>query len=148
MTLWNFVKESNHIEGIDREPYGYEVQAHERLLAVPQLLATDLVEFVHDVAKASLRLKLGMNVRIGNHIPPPGGPDIIDDLQEILRDVNNNNDSPFNLHCRYEALHPFMDGNGRSGRAVWAWHMQRNGADPFAIGFLHRWYYQSLSGPR
>lgn len=45
-------------------------------------------------------------------------------------------------------LHPFMDGNGRTGRAVWAWAMQRDGQDPFALSFLHRFYYQTLEYSR
>ena len=50
--------------------------------------------------------------------------------------------------CAYEMLHPFMDGNGRSGRALWAWMMLRLGQDPFALLFLHRFYYQTLENSR
>jgi Fic family protein len=36
-----------------------------------------------------------------------------------------------------------MDGNGRSGRAIWLWQMLRQeGGAP--LGFLHHFYYQTL----
>jgi len=41
-----------------------------------------------------------------------------------------------------------MDGNGRSGRAIWAWQMLGDEQDPFAIPFLHRFYYQTLDASR
>ena len=40
--------------------------------------------------------------------------------------------------------HPFTDGNGRSGRALWLWQM--NNHAPF--GFLHTFYYQTLENSR
>jgi Fic family protein len=56
--------------------------------------------------------------------------------------------SPYQQHHQYESLHPFTDGNGRSGRTIWAWHMMRVGRDPFALPFLHRFYYQALEAGR
>ena len=48
--------------------------------------------------------------------------------------------------CRYETLHPFMDGNGRSGRILWAWQMiEHNIAPGLSLGFLHAYYYQTLA---
>jgi Fic family protein len=52
---------------------------------------------------------------------------------------------PWVMHVEFEKLHPFMDGNGRTGRAIWVWHMLRCGRKPFEISFLHRFYYQTLA---
>lgn len=49
--------------------------------------------------------------------------------------------SPFEAHKRYEEIHPFVDLNGRTGRAIWLWQM----GGPGSLGFLHSWYYQSLN---
>ena len=63
-------------------------------------------------------------------------------LGEILADAVDECSSAYVLHCRYESLHPFTDGNGRSGRALWLWMM--GGIEEAPLGFLHTWYYQSL----
>ncbi len=89
-----------------------------------------------------------MNVRVGNHIALEGGPHIIHRLQRILSKANQDCDTPWSVHVAFETLHPYMDGNGRTGRAIWAWQMQRLGRDPFALPFLHRFYYQTLEAIR
>jgi len=53
---------------------------------------------------------------------------------------------PYLIHHAYETLHPFMDGNGRSGRILWACQMLAHDYSPgLALGFLHCFYYQALS---
>jgi hypothetical protein len=49
---------------------------------------------------------------------------------------------PLEAHVRYETLHPFTDGNGRTGRALWYWMMV--GSSRADLGFLHAFYYQTL----
>lgn len=145
--LIDFIRESNRIEGIVREPLPLEVQAHDVFLDLPSVTTADMANFVNWVADVPLRDRSGMNVQVGPHIAPPGGPDIIARLSFILDRANNRNAyNAFELHREYETLHPFMDGNGRSGRVLWLWMM--GGIDKVPLGFLHTWYYQSLQAGR
>lgn len=142
--LIDFVRESNRIEGILRDPTDDEIAATAELIGVERLVLTDLCCFVSIVQPgAELRERPGMNVRVGNHVPPRGGPGIKTELVSLLEGAEHNFKNPWVMHCRYETLHPFMDGNGRSGRAIWAWQMVRQG-DDLSLGFLRRFYYQTL----
>lgn len=136
----DFIRESNLIERILREPNLEEIEEFKRFLALPKISIEELQRFVSVYEpNALLRDKNGLNVRIGNHIPLRGGPRVPKALQMILDNANDLD--PYLLHCDYEWLHPFTDGNGRSGRALWAWMMKNEGLE---LGFLHRFYYQAL----
>ena len=148
--LYAFVSESNRIEGIVRPPTRHEVGATERFLMRQDLSISALESLVRTYQPgARLREAMGMNVRVGDHIAPPGGPEILPACNKILIRIAKNDAHPYVLHREYETLHPFMDGNGRSGRALWAWQMLRFSYEPgIALGFLHCWYYQSLQEHR
>lgn len=143
ITLRGFIAESNRIEGIHRAVTRGEMVAHEHLLAAPALTVPLLESFVWTIAHAPIRKSVGMNVRVGNHLPPAGGPEIIGELTRLLWEGAPSPALAYETHCRYEALHPFMDGNGRSGRAIWLWQM--GGIERAALGFLHHFYYQTLN---
>lgn len=145
MALLDFIRESNRIEGIHREPRRPEIQAHERFLKLAEVTAADLEEFVSVVAAAPLRDVYGRDVRVGRHIPPSGGPEIREELDKLLAEFNAvHYETPWAMHVRYEKLHPFIDGNGRSGRVLWAWHRLQQGRPPFELPFLHSAYYEAL----
>lgn len=134
----SFVAESNRIEGIVREPTEAELKEHERFVSLPLITVEELERFVSVYQpNARLRDKTGLDVRIGNHYPPRGGPWIREKIESLLGRMHAL--GPYLTHIEYEALHPFTDGNGRSGRVLWAWQMQ-----DYPLGFLHHFYYQTL----
>ena len=140
--LEQFVCESNRIEGIEREPTNDEICATAALINVTKPSTSDLEAFVAIIAPGhKLRSEIGMNVRVGDYIAPSGGPYIRGELDFLLSKLEISD--PWSTHVAYETLHPFTDGNGRSGRALWLWQMQTA-----PIGFLHQFYYQTLSGVR
>lgn len=144
ITLTRFIEESNAIEGIHEALTKDEIQAHAEIIECEYLDIPKIREFVQVVAGAPIRNQPGMNVMVGSYFPPSGGPEIEQLLNELLSKINDLELLPFAAHNAYEALHPFMDGNGRSGRAIWAHAMLKHGLDPFQIPFLHRYYYQAL----
>lgn len=145
MQVFEFVKESNLIEGINHVA-PLEVSATEAFLSLKEPHINDLTALVHVYQPdAVLRDRRGLDVRVGNHYPPKGDPTIRFALENLLKDIRENAEHPYILHQRYETLHPFTDGNGRSGRALWAWQMVNFNYWPgIDLKFLHAWYYQSL----
>lgn len=143
--LVRFVEESNRIEGITRPPTEAEIAEHVDFLADAKVSVASLEHLVETICGEALRDRPGMNVRVGNHYPPKGGAFVRIRLDELCALVNQRQTTPFRTHVRYEGLHPFMDGNGRSGRALWLWMMQREGLGRVEkLGFLHTFYYQTL----
>lgn len=144
----DFVTESNRIEGIRRPATTDEIVASERFLHLFQVGPVSLSELQAVYApNKPLRDQVGRNVRVGSYHPPIGGPHVRIKLVNLLRRANRGLD-PWKLHVAYEMLHPYMDGNGRTGRMLWAWSMRQHGQDPFALPFLHRFYYQTLQNSR
>jgi len=137
------VAESNRIEGIHRPPTVAELAEFERFMSLESVSIADLQKFVSIYQPgAVLRQFPGLDVRVGDHVPPPGGPAIIYELDSLL--CKSRCESAWRIHTLYENLHPFTDGNGRSVRVLWYW-MMRGDYRAQQYGFLHLFYYQTLA---
>jgi len=147
-----FVTESYRIEGLNLtgERLDHAVFVHENFLKTKCTVA-DLENFARDACgrHCVLREFPNQNVRVGSHIAPQGGPGIRRALWSVLDAMLST--SPFDTHRDFLTLHPFMDGNGRTGRAIWLWQLRNipRLEEEFrrtqALGFLHTFYYQTLS---
>lgn len=141
------LEESNRIEGINRVLTD-EADAAERFLLLFAVSLSGLQDYLATTQPdAVLRDREGLNVRVGRYVAPPGGKKIAADLGKIINHVNRGTLHPYEAHVRYEMLHPFTDGNGRTGRLLWLWGMRSIGQWP-TIGFLQTFYYQTLERSR
>jgi len=131
-----FVKESNRIEGILGKPSDRQVEAIYNFTLLPEVTVADLETLVAVIEPGTvLRDHSTQSVRIGGRFLD-GGPEIRQQLEDLLRERD-----AYIQHVGYELLHPFMDCNGRSGRALW---LHRMGHGVLLRGFLHTFYYQTL----
>lgn len=144
--LHEFVTESNLIENIyDAKRHKTHRVALELFLSLDAVQVSDLERFVKSVEPlAFLRTATEHRVWIGGHESPPPR-ETLPLLYQLLKKANNGAIDPWQAHVEYESLHPFIDGNGRSGRALWLWMMKKKFNYDLRYGFLRMFYYQTLS---
>ena len=86
-----------------------------------------------------------ISVRVGKHIPPPA-TDVSGLMFELLEWWNKESQalspvlSSAIVHYQFEAIHPFADGNGRTGRALALWELYRRGFDSHHIFAVDEFY--------
>jgi Fic family protein len=86
-----------------------------------------------------------IQVKFGRHLPPP--PEDVSGLMFELLEWWNQESVKISpvlssaiLHYRFEAIHPFADGNGRTGRALALWELYRRGFDTHRIFSVDEFY--------
>ena len=88
-----------------------------------------------------------IRVRVGPYSPPP--PELVSGLMfELLEWWNRDSGSltpvlsSAIVHYQFEAIHPFADGNGRTGRALALWELYRRGFDTHHIFSVDEYYWE------
>lgn len=124
--------------------------------AKEQELSLDVILSLHKMLIANIRDDIAGRfrseneyVRVGSHIAPPPR-EVIERLQKMLVEYNADNHESITkrlarLHLTFENIHPFIDGNGRIGRAINNYLLIREGFVPINIKFIDRKnYYEAF----
>jgi len=115
--------------------------AHEDVLRLHAIIAGDVMD------QGEAGRYRAMRVRVGPYFPPP--PEAVSGLmREFLEWWNGDSRvlspvlSSAIVHYRFEAIHPFADGNGRTGRALALWDLYRRGFDTHHIFSVDEFYWE------
>lgn len=88
-----------------------------------------------------------IRVKVGPYLPPP--PEEVSGLMFELLEWWNKASTELSpvlssaiLHYRFEAIHPFADGNGRTGRVLALWELYRRGFDSHHIFSVDEFYWE------
>ena len=118
---------------------------HDDLFELHKLLA----EGVMDQGEAGRYRTIA--VRVGDFFPP-SPTDVSPLMFELLEwwNLKSRELSPVLssaiLHYRFETIHPFADGNGRTGRALALWELYRRGFDTHHIFSVDEYFWEDRPG--
>ncbi len=114
---------------------------HEDMLALHRILAGEVMD------QGFAGRYRTSHVRVGRYTPP--APEAVSGLMfELLTWWNKESTrlspilSSAVIHYRFEAIHPFADGNGRTGRALALWELYRRGFDTHHIFSVDEFYWE------
>jgi Fic family protein len=114
---------------------------HDDVLALHRILAAGVM----DQGEAGRYRTI--QVQVGGYVPP--APSDVSGLMYELLDWWSSAAAGLSpvlssavLHYRFEAIHPFADGNGRAGRALALWELYRRGFDTHHIFSVDEFYWE------
>ncbi|OYW72115.1 MAG: hypothetical protein B7Z37_25825 [Verrucomicrobia bacterium 12-59-8] len=120
---------------------GLKKVRHEHLFELHRLLAGEVMD--QGLAGAYRTIA----VRVGGHFPPhpddvsPLMFELLDWWNTLARELSPILSSAI-LHYRFEDIHPFADGNGRTGRALALWELYRRGFDSHHLFSVDEYYWE------
>jgi Fic family protein len=141
-----YIQQSNYIEGV-RNPI--EVQQslkawnylrHQPFLTDEVVLRVHYFIMRNFPAKGPGRFRK-VNVQVGSQLCPSSHnvPYLMDSWIDDMMGYKTSD--PKVMHVRFEKIHPFLDGNGRTGRMLMWWHETQLGRTPTLITYEGRWDY-------
>ena len=115
---------------------------HEDVLKLHAIIASDVMDQGQAGRYRDIR------VRVGRYLPP--APEMVSGLMAELLEWWNTKSAQWSpvissavIHYQFEAIHPFADGNGRTGRALALWELYRRGFDTHHIFSVDEVYWEN-----
>ena len=142
------IRQSNLIEGIDDQKEDKQsMVAWDYLKNLKQISHKDIKKVqkiitLHQPLRPDHRgYYRNVNVRVGNRLCPEWNmiPHL---MANFIIDWRKNN--PLENHITFEKIHPFVDGNGRTGRMLMWWQQIKNGEEPTLFKADERQEYYKL----
>ena len=133
-----FITQSNLIEGIGEEGFEDSLKAFEYIMQVQTPLTRKHILKTHQLLMKSLNPRIAgkirtCNVRVGARVCPPIKmiPEKMHAFLYIINATITKERSKERYskisHVDFELMHPFEDGNGRTGRLLMNWHRKQMG---------------------
>ncbi|MEP5338855.1 MAG: Fic family protein [Algibacter sp.] len=151
----------NYISAIKR---GFSIVSNQKVLSINHIIE---IQEILEKNKAGLRKVPGTNLKnqqTGEIIyePPQNAKEIKDLMQNLEIFINDNSLTDYDpivkmaiIHFQFESIHPFYDGNGRTGRIINILYLVLNDLLDIPILYLSRCiiqnkmaYYQNLQDVR
>jgi Fic family protein len=133
----NYFAALRHIE----KEASKKVLGHDDVFRLHRIVAGDVMDQGDAGRYRTIR------VRVGDFMPPV--PEDVSGLMfELLEWWNTESQmlspvlSSAIVHHRFETIHPFADGNGRTGRALALWDLYRRGFDSHHIFSVDEFYWE------
>ena len=144
---------------IDRKPLKEHLEAvghRDAFLYVQQLitekttLSENVIKQIHTLVLMDKPEDRGIYRRvpvriIGASHEPPDPVLVPEKMEELMKDIANKKMHPIEsaatFHLQFEGIHPFIDGNGRTGRLIMNFTLMQNGYPPIDVKFADRKRY-------
>ena len=118
-----------------------EVVRHDDLFALHRILAEGVMDQGDSGQYRTIFVTIGDDTPPGPHEVSPLMFELLEWWNKGSRELSPILSSAI-LHYRFEAIHPFADGNGRTGRALALWELYRRGFDTHHIFSVDEYYWQ------
>ena len=132
------------------EMNGHFLMFNKMLDALDESLSQELIKQFHYELKSGVFEDRANGYAIGDYKQRPNmigmyqtvRPENVTQEMYILMDWYNNQEVDISVlaefHARYESIHPFQDGNGRTGRLILFRECMKNGIVPIVIEYANR----------
>ena len=149
--MQHHIRQSNLIEQVDDQfEDRLSLEAWKWLVKQPRLSRQVVMQLHSMIMLGKLDVReLGQNRRVAVTVGGRATPDpylAIHLLANWILDMRGwAKLDPKEMHIRFEHIHPFVDGNGRTGRMLMWWHEVKLGRKPTLISFddrqdYYRWF--------